>query len=200
MTTATITRPLIFAGAPASAWAFGVRIWVAVVVALAASFWLELEAPSTAALTVAILATPTRGEALHKASYRLIATGIGVTAAIAITALFSQSRDLLLGAFAGWIGLCVYAAGLLDGNRAYAAVLSGYTVAFVAIQQMDTPGHVFETGMARGAGIAVWHRSCRLGERRAGRARHLPAAHVPVGRPPSPRSRLCEARSPGSCD
>jgi uncharacterized membrane protein YccC len=155
MTTATITRPLSFAGAPMSAWAFGIRIWVAVVVALAASFWLELEAPSTAAMTVAILAAPTRGEALHKASYRLIATIIGVAAALAITGLFSQARDLLLAAFAGWIGLCVYAAGLMDGNRAYAAVLSGYTVALVAIQQIDTPGHTFETGMARGAAIAV---------------------------------------------
>jgi hypothetical protein len=49
----------------------------------------------------------------------------------------------------------VYAAGLLDGNRAYAAVLSGYSVAIVAIQQFDTPDHVFESGMARGAAIAV---------------------------------------------
>jgi uncharacterized membrane protein YccC len=155
MTTATITRSLSFAGAPLSAWALGIRIWVAAVVALAASFWLELEAPSTAALTVAILAAPTRGEALHKASCRLIATLIGVTAAIAITALFSQTRDLLLAAFAAWIGLCVYAAGLMDGNRAYAAVLSGYTVALVAIQQIDAPDHVFETGMARGAALAV---------------------------------------------
>jgi uncharacterized membrane protein YccC len=155
MTTATIMRPLSFAGAPVSAWAFGIRIWIAVVVALAASFWLELEAPSTAAITVAILAAPTRGQALDKACFRLIATLIGVTGAIAITGLFSQTRDLLLAAFAGWIGLCVYSAGMLDGNRAYAAVLSGYTVALVAIQQMDTPERVFETGMARGAAIAV---------------------------------------------
>jgi uncharacterized membrane protein YccC len=155
MTTATITRPLSFAGVPVSAWAFGIRIWIAVVVALAASFWLQLEAPASAALTVVILATPTRGHALEKASYRLIATVIGVTAAIAITGLFSQARDLLLAAFAAWIGLCVYAAGLLDGNRAYAAVLSGYTVALVAIQQIDTPEHVFITGMERGAAIAV---------------------------------------------
>jgi uncharacterized membrane protein YccC len=155
MTSATITRPLSFAGAPASAWAFGIRVWLAVVVALASSFWLELEAPSTAALTGAILAAPTRGEALHKATYRLMATWIGVAAAIAITGVFSQARDLLLAAFVGWMGLCVYAAGLTDGNRAYAAVLSGYTVALVAIQQIDTPEHVFETGMARGAAIAV---------------------------------------------
>jgi hypothetical protein len=44
---------------------------------------------------------------------------------------------------------------LLDGNRAYAAVLSGYTVALIAIQQLDTPQHVFESGVARGAAIAV---------------------------------------------
>jgi len=116
MTTATITRPLSFAGAPVSAWAFGIRIWLAVVVALAASFWLELEVPSTAAVTVAILAEPTRGRALEKACFRLIATVIGVTAAIVIIALFSQARDLLLAAFAGWIGLCVYAAGMLEAT------------------------------------------------------------------------------------
>src|SRR5271165_4050311 len=109
MTTATITPPLSFAGAPLSAWAFGIRIWVAVVIALAASFWLELEAPSSAAVTVAILAAPTRGQALEKACFRLLGTAIGVSAAIAITALFSLSRDLILAAFAGWIGLCVFA-------------------------------------------------------------------------------------------
>ena len=155
MTTATILRPLSFAFAPLSAWAFGVRIWVAVVVGLAASFWLELEAPASAAVTVAILAVPTRGGALDKARFRLVATIIGVTAAIVIVALFSQTRDLMLAVFAGWVGLCVFAAGLLDGNHAYAAVLSGYTVALIAIQQLDAPEHVFESGMARGAAIAV---------------------------------------------
>jgi uncharacterized membrane protein YccC len=128
MTTATITRPLSFAVVPAGSWAFGIRIWLAVVIALAASFWLQLDAPATAAITVAILAEPRRGRALEKACFRLIATIIGVTAAIVIAGLFSQARDLILVAFAGWVGLCVYAAGLLDGNRAYAAVLSGYSV------------------------------------------------------------------------
>src|SRR5690349_10332107 len=119
MTTAAIARPLSFAGVPVGAWAFGIRIWLAVVLALLASFWLQLEAPVTSALTVAILAAPTRGQALHKASYRVVGTLIGVTAAIVTTALFSQARDLLLVAFAAWVGFCVYAAGLLDGNRAY---------------------------------------------------------------------------------
>jgi uncharacterized membrane protein YccC len=155
MTTIAIDRPLRLAGVPPDSWAFGIRIWLAVVVALAASFWLELEAPAAAAVTVAILAEPTRGRALDKALFRLIATVIGVTAAIVIVALFSQTRDLLLAAFAGWIGLCVYAAGLLDGNRAYAAVLSGYSVGLIAIQQIDAPDQVFQSGMERGAAIAV---------------------------------------------
>src|SRR5262245_20725512 len=155
MMTAAIAHPWTFAAIPISAWAVGIRICLGVGVALGASFWSELEPRSSAALTVAILAEQTRGQALHKAFYRVIATVIGVTASVAITAIFSQSRDLLLAAFAGWIGLSVYAARLLDGNRAYAAVLSGYTVAIVAIQQIDTPARTFETGMARGGAIAV---------------------------------------------
>jgi uncharacterized membrane protein YccC len=67
----------------------------------------------------------------------------------------SQSRELLLAAFAAWLGLCVYACKLLDGYRAYAAVLAGYTVGFIAIQQIDNPLHVFEAAMDRGAAIAV---------------------------------------------
>ena len=153
--TATAQPAFSLAGLSVGAWAFAVRIWIAVCIALCMSFWLELEAPSSAALTVAILAEPTRGQALEKAGYRLIATIIGVAASIAIVGALSQERDLVLIAFAAWLGLCVYAAGLLDGYRAYAAVLSGYTVAFIAVQQIDSPQHVFESGMSRGAAIAV---------------------------------------------
>jgi uncharacterized membrane protein YccC len=146
---------MVWAGLPVSSWAFAVRIWLAIVVALYAGFWLELEAPSSAAITVAILALPTRGQAMEKAIFRLIATIVGVAASIAIVGLFTQLGDLLLGAFAVWIGICVYAVGLLDGSRAYAAALSGYTVGLIAVQQIDNPQHLFESGMARGAAIAV---------------------------------------------
>jgi len=143
------------AGLPGDSWAFAVCIWIAVVIALCTNFWLQLEAPASAALTVAILAEPTRGQALEKAAYRLIATIIGVAASIAIVGFLSQARDLILAAFAVWLGLCVYAAGLLDGYRTYAAVLSGYTVRLIAVQQLDSPQRVFESSVARGAAIAV---------------------------------------------
>jgi uncharacterized membrane protein YccC len=140
---------------PLTSWAFAIRIWLASILGLYVSFWLSLELPSIAIITVAIIAEPTRGQALEKAVFRVIATIIGVAASIAITGFFSQTRDLLLIAYAGWMGVCVYVAGLLDGNRAYAAVLSGATVGLVTIQDIDNPGHVFEASMMRGATILI---------------------------------------------
>jgi len=151
----TAEQPFTLAKIPISSWSFAIRVWLAMILALLVSFWLQLEAPASAALTVGILAEPTRGQALDKAGFRLLGTIVGVIASIAITGLFSQARDLILAAFAVWIGICVFGAKLLDGYRAYAAVLSGYTVALIATQQIDTPQHVFESGMARGAAIAV---------------------------------------------
>jgi hypothetical protein len=43
----------------------------------------------------------------------------------------------------------------LDGNRAYGAVLSGYTVALVAVTQIDSPQNIFLAGVNRGAAIVV---------------------------------------------
>jgi uncharacterized membrane protein YccC len=148
-------QPFTVARILVSSWNFAIRVWLATILALFVSFWLQLESPTTAALTVAVLAEPTRGQALDKAGFRLLATVVGVTASIAITGIFSQARDLNLVAFAVWLGICVFAAKLLDSYRAYAAVLSGYTVAFIATQQIDNPLHVFESGMARGAAIVV---------------------------------------------
>ncbi len=111
--------------------------------ALFAAFWLQIDGAASAATCVAILALQTRGQAYQKALYRLLGTAVGAVAAVAMTGLFSQVRDLFILALAGWVALSVFVAGLLDGNRAYGAQLSGYTVAIVAGQLIDTPGQVF---------------------------------------------------------
>lgn len=154
-TRAATPRPLVFAGFPASSWTFALRIWLATLLALYVSFWLELESPSSSALTVAVLALPTRGQGMEKAGYRLLATIIGVIASIAIAGMFSQTGGLLLAVLGIWVGLCAYVAGMLDGNRAYAAALCCITVALIAVQQIDTPLQVFPTGVARGAAIGI---------------------------------------------
>jgi uncharacterized membrane protein YccC len=153
--TSSVRRAVTIVGFPLSAWAFALRIWAAMMVALYAAFWLQLESPSSAAVTVGILALQTRGQAYEKAFYRVLATLVGVVASFVIAGLFPQSRELFLISFAGWLGLCVYVGGLLDGNRAYGAVLSGYTVAQVAVTQIDSPQNIFAAGVNRGAAIVV---------------------------------------------
>jgi hypothetical protein len=51
------------ANIPVSPWGFAIRVWLATILALFVSFWLQVESPTTAALTVAVLAEPTRGQA-----------------------------------------------------------------------------------------------------------------------------------------
>src|SRR5258707_12212105 len=135
----SVRRPAIIAGFPLSAWAFPLRIWAAMMVALYAAFWLQLESASSAAVTVGVLALQTRGQVYQKAVYRVLATIIGVAASFVIAGLFRQSRSLFVIGFAGWLGLCVYAGGRLGGNRAYTATLSGCAAALVALPQIDSP-------------------------------------------------------------
>ena len=123
---------LKFAGFPLSAWAFALRTWAAMMLALYVAFWLQLASASSAAVTVGILSLPTRGQAYQKALYRLLMTVVGVVVSIIIAGLFTQSRDLFIIGFAGW-----------------------YTVAIVAVQQIDLPQNIFLTGVDRGAAIAV---------------------------------------------
>ena len=58
---------------PIHIWAYAFRIWLAAVVALHVAFWLQLGGASSPAVTVAILAQPTRGAALAKAANRIAA-------------------------------------------------------------------------------------------------------------------------------
>src|SRR3981189_1449430 len=109
---------------PVHIWAYALRIWLAAVVALYVAFWLQLGGASSAAVTVAILAQPTRGAALAKAANRIAATLIGATMSVVIAGLFPGERIGMLGAFVCWICICVFVASYLRGYQAYAAVLS----------------------------------------------------------------------------
>lgn len=138
-----------------AAWAFALRIWIAMMLALAAAFWLQLDSASSAATCVAILAQPKRGQAISKAVYRLLGTLIGAAVSIVFMALFGQDRVLLLVSFTTWLGLCVFTAQYLQDTRAYGAMLSGYTVAIIALGQIDEPQGTFDAAVSRVAVIVL---------------------------------------------
>jgi uncharacterized membrane protein YccC len=140
---------------PVHIWAYALRTWLAAVSALYVAFWLQLGGASSAAVTVAILALPTRGAALSKAAHRLAATFIGATMSIVISGLFPGERLGLLLSFICWMCICVFTASHLRGHRAYAAVLSGYTVGIITVANIDTPQNVFTTMTDRVAAITI---------------------------------------------
>ena len=156
-----------------AAWAFAFRIWLAMMLALYVAFWLQLDSASSAATGVAILAQPKRGQAISKAIYRFLGTVIGGVVAIVFMALFAQDRVTLLVAFSVWIGVCVFVAQYLQDTRAYGAMLSGYTVAIIALAKIDTPQGTFDAAVGRLAAITVGHRHDHLHQRCARLAEHM---------------------------
>jgi cytochrome bd ubiquinol oxidase subunit I len=71
---------------------FGLRLWVAVTLALYVAYRLELDNAYWAGTTAAIVCQPSLGASLRKASFRMIGTAIGAVVIVVLTACFPQSR------------------------------------------------------------------------------------------------------------
>ena len=109
----------------------------------------SLPQPSTAMLTVIIVANRQSGMVLAKSFYRCIGTLAGAAAAFVIVALFPQQRELFLVALSLWIGLCAGGATLYRNFKSYAFVLGGYTAAIIAVPVINNPPGVFDSAVAR---------------------------------------------------
>lgn len=140
---------------PPGSIAFCLRSWAAVMLALSVAFWMQIDSPASAGVTVMILAQPLRGQILSKALYRMAGTLAGATVAIGLIALFGQDRIMFLGGVALWLGLCVVLGTLARDFRAYGALLAGYTVAIIGIGCIDRPEDVFDVAIFRVSAIMI---------------------------------------------
>lgn len=138
---------------------FGVRLWVSVCLALYIAFWLELDDPSWAATTAAVVCQPVLGASLRKGWFRMIGTVIGAVAAVVLSGLFPQSRAGFLIALALWCGACGTAARLLRNFAAYAATLAGFTCVLIAADDLGAVGglggNAFNLALARASEICL---------------------------------------------
>ena len=119
---------------------FGLRLWAAVCLALYIAFWLQLDSPSWAGTTAAIVCQPSLGASLRKGWFRMIGTPIGGVAIVVLTACFPQDRTVFLITLALWGAACAFASTLLQNYTAYAAALSGYTAVIIASDQLGATG------------------------------------------------------------
>ena len=138
-----------------AAFAFAFRNWFAAMLALYIAFALQLESPVWAWLTAWIVAQPTPGMVLSRGFYRFAGTVAGAIFAVILMANFAQTPELFVLALALLVGGCTVLANILTNNRAYAAVLAGYTAAIVASDAIASPSDVFTIALARGAAISV---------------------------------------------
>src|SRR5258708_13248813 len=109
---------------PVHIWGHALRIWLAAVTALYVAFWLQLGGASSAAVTVAILAQPTRGAALAKAVNRIAATFIGAATSLVLAGLFPGERVGLPAGFVLPMGVSVFLPTYFPAFRPYAAPFS----------------------------------------------------------------------------
>ncbi len=122
---------------------FAIKAFLAGLLALFIAFWLGLDEPRWALLTVFIVSQPDSGLVLAKGFYRILGTIAGVLVSIALVFGLSQSGELFLASLALWIGLCNFAAAALRNFASYGFLLAGYTVAVIGISAALNPDQAF---------------------------------------------------------
>ncbi|WP_428394036.1 FUSC family protein [Lichenicoccus sp.] len=132
-----------------------VRTLAAVALALYVAFSLQLEAPSSAAVTVLIVANPVSGALVSKSLWRLLGTLIGAVLAVVLMAAFAQTPLLFFIMFSLCIGAACVVSTLLRYFKAYAAVLAGYTIIIVCNPAFANPNDIFPSALSRVSAVSV---------------------------------------------
>jgi uncharacterized membrane protein YccC len=116
-----------------SAVIFSGKTFAAALLALFISFWLALDEPYWALLTVFVVAQPDSSLVLAKSFYRLLGTAVGILVTTALVFGLAQYGEPFIASLAAWIGVCSFAARGRRNLASYGFQLAGYTAAIVGI-------------------------------------------------------------------
>ena len=120
-------------------------------IALACGWWLGLDHPQWAAMSVwaATIPLQKKGMILEKGLFRLIGTLIGTLVGVLI--LYLSGGDILYIAMGLtiWITLCTGAGNLFHGFFSYLTLLSGYTASLVLVLEMTQGESIYALGLDR---------------------------------------------------
>jgi uncharacterized membrane protein YccC len=119
---------------------FALRLWASVCLSYYVAFALELSEPSWAATTAALSCQPVLGTSLRKSAFRMVGTVVGAIGIVILAAFFRQDPVAFLVGLALWCAASAFVATLLRNFAAYAAALSGYTAAILAIDVLGPVG------------------------------------------------------------
>nr|WP_319248167.1 FUSC family protein [uncultured Celeribacter sp.] len=128
---------------------FAGRTAIAACIAVLLAWFLGLEHPQWAGMTVWAASQPTRGQLLEKSFFRFAGTISGTIAGITLVLLSTYHAAFLVVGLALWVGLCTGIGNLQRGFVAYGTILAGYTAAMVSLLDTSHPDHVFLLGADR---------------------------------------------------
>jgi len=134
---------------------FSGKTFAAALLALFISFWLALDEPYWALLTVFVVAQPDSGLVLAKGFYRLLGTAVGLLVTTALVFGLAQYGELFIAALAAWIGVCSFAARGRRGFASYSFQLAGYTAAIVGLPAALSPDGAHTVIVARTTEITL---------------------------------------------
>src|SRR6267154_3863867 len=128
---------------------FGLKTFVAAMLAYSIAVWLDTPRPYWAMASVFITSSPLTGATSSKAVYRILGTLIGGVGTIVLIPNLVNAPELLSLCVALWYGVCLYFA-LIDGTpRSYVFMLSGYTVALLGFPILTAPQLTFDIVSSR---------------------------------------------------
>src|SRR5712692_11071369 len=122
---------------------FALKTYVAGLLALYLAFWLGLDEPRWALLTVYIVSQPESGLVLAKSFYRGLGTAAGILVSTLLVFTFAQYEELFLPSLALWTGICNFAARAARNFTSYGFLLAGYTAAIVGIPAALNPNQAY---------------------------------------------------------
>lgn len=127
---------------------YALRLTLASVLALAGATALGLQNAYWAAMTVWIVAQPTRGLMIERNFYRLIGTGAGTAIAFLVLKL-TKNPFLVISALSFVIVVCVGIGNLVSSSKSYGVLLVGYTMAIVILPDIGDLAHPHDLPWAR---------------------------------------------------
>lgn len=123
--------------ATAPQWRYALRNAIAMCLALAIAYGLQLDEPYWAMTSAAVVSFPTVGGAISKSLGRIVGSLLGATAALLIAGHTLNEPWLFAFFMAAWLAFCTWIANHYQNNVAYAFSLAGYTAAIIAFSSVN---------------------------------------------------------------
>lgn len=129
---------------------FAFKATLAMLLALYAALWFDLDRPYWALIAAAFLQIrPMSGMVIEKGLCQIGGTLTGAVAGFAIMAAAAQAAVPALYALVLWVMACAYTGSVLRGNASYGCVMAAVAALLVVLLSLNQPNQVFDVALAR---------------------------------------------------